>query len=245
MPPRRLAILESDWFAGYNHTVRPFFEGLSRTLFETADGFHYERFVGRSSFDEAFRHLVRKPDVRFLYVASHGERSHIQCPNGKRVTRAACAETLTSALEDTRLDGLYFASCLFGTRRTGELLRQSATPRDRRPKWIAGYGSAIDWMESMALDWLFWNKLLDEAGFAPEATSPVARVRAVVDYLADKTPDLCRSLEFRVFVRTAGAGDVVDLVADRLSPTLRFRPVRRVPPLPAPEIRARKRPNAA
>lgn len=239
MSPRRLAILESDWFAGYNHSVRPFFEGLSRNLFSTADGFHYERFVGRASLDDAMRHLVRKRDVRYLYIASHGQRGYIQCPNRNRINREEFDRVLGEAVEGTRLDGLYFASCLFGTRKTAELLWSVGETRSQRLKWLAGYTEAIDWMESMALDWLFWNKLLDPAH--PETDEgPVARVEGVVDYLVERAPDLCRLLQFHVYVRRSGSGDIVDLVGERLAPR-RARPAAPILLPTAAGARSRKR----
>jgi hypothetical protein len=208
---RRLAVLESDWFEGYNHSVRGFYEGLSRAIYETADGFHYERFVGRASLEDAMRHLVAKRDVRYVYLASHGETSYIRCPNRERIKRDEFARMLGELAATTRLDGLYFASCLFGSKRTGELLLGEGS-RTRRLKWIAGYTTSVDWIESMALDWLFWNYVLAAEG---DTASPHALISDTVDYVVQMAPELCRQLRFHVYVRR-GPG-VVDLVAERLA----------------------------
>jgi hypothetical protein len=213
---RRLAVLEADWFAGYNHTVRPFFEGMSRNLYETTDGFWYERFVGRASLEDSMRYLVGKRDVRYLYLATHGERTYIKCPNKDRIKRPDFDQIFGRAIEGTRLDGVYFASCLFGTRKTAELLWSVGETRWQRLKWVAGYTLAVDWMESMALDWLFWNKLL-EREHENDSEAPIARVQAVVDYLVELAPNLCRTLQFHVYVRKTGSGEIADLVWDKLN----------------------------
>jgi hypothetical protein len=215
---RRLAILESDWFMGYNHSVRPFFEGISGTVYNSPDVYHYERFVGRQSIEEAMRHLVKKRQVRYLYLASHGEKTYIKCPNKDRVSRVAFDQILQQAIAGSRLDGLYFASCLFGTRKTAELLWSvgETVPRSQRLKWVAGYTREVDWMESMALDWLFWSTLLTKELRTPR-DNPVMRVQQVVSYLVRMAPDLCRSLQFHVYVRKTGTGEIADLVADGLS----------------------------
>lgn len=214
---RRLAILESDWFMGYNHSVRPFFEGISGTVYGFPDRYHYERFVGRQSIEEAMRHLVQKREVRYLYLASHGEKTYIKCPNKDRLSREVFDAILQSAVSGSRLDGLYFASCLFGTRKTAELLWSvgEVVPRSQRLKWIAGYTRAVDWMESMALDWLFWSTLLTKEMKTPR-DNPVTRVQDVVNYLVRVMPELCERLQFHVYVRQTGTGEIVDLVTERL-----------------------------
>src|SRR5262249_35179516 len=132
-----------------------------------------------------------------------------------RIKRVDFDQIFGRAIEGTRLDGVYFASCLFGTRKTAELLWSVGETRWQRLKWVAGYTLAVDWMESMALDWMFWNKLL-EREHENDSEAPIARVQAVVDYLVELAPNLCRTLQFHVYVRRSGTGEIADLVWDKL-----------------------------
>jgi len=245
---RRLAILEADWFAGYNHTVKPFFEGLSRSVYEQPDAFHYERFVGQQSFTEALTYLARKADVRYLYLASHGRPDYVVCPNGDKIRRKSFDDLMEKGFKGRRLDGLYLASCLFGTKKTAELLWAGDAPRTSRLKWVAGYTEEIDWIESMSLDMMFWSALL--TGDDDGADKPIARLQYVVDYLLGHMPELMRSLQFHVYVRKSGSGEIVDLVEEglaKLGPprvavpvaegaTKARRPARKRRPKPRPKL---------
>jgi hypothetical protein len=56
--------------------------------------------------------------------------------------------------------GLYFGSCLVGTPRNASFWL-TETPTTGH-KWIAGYTKSVDWVDSSAVDMIFWSKYLHE-----------------------------------------------------------------------------------
>src|ERR1035438_1250497 len=58
------------------------------------------------------------------------------------------------------ITGLYFGSCLIGTaKNAGFWLSKKPTTG---LIWVAGYERSVDWVDSSAVDMIFWSKYLSE-----------------------------------------------------------------------------------
>jgi len=205
---RRLAVVEAEWWNGYSHTVKPFFEGLFFNLMRQRDGFYYERFVGPDSFAEVLQHLARKRDVRILYIASHGSSASLGCPNGDEISRRHLAKLLQMANSETRLDGLYFGSCLVGNQATAKALLSSEQSAHQRVKWVAGYEKSVDWLESTLLDVFFLKHVL---GAEMEGLTPNKAVLRACNEILYKAEGFAYEMGFHLYVRQKKTGSIVDL----------------------------------
>lgn len=58
------------------------------------------------------------------------------------------------------IKGLYFGSCLIGTQNNASFYLNDTD--NTNIKWIAGYTTSADWIDSSAVDMIFWSKYLYE-----------------------------------------------------------------------------------
>jgi hypothetical protein len=95
----------------------------------------------------------------YLCLAMHGNTKGLQLINGDQVTRTELKNMLVriKSTRGAKLAGIHMASCIFGTKEIAEML--FSTPTELR--WMAGYTETVDWIESSALDLLFFNYLAD------------------------------------------------------------------------------------
>ena len=200
----RLAVLEAQWWRKSPDTVKPTFDFLSQ-FHHDSHAFWYERFVGRDSFKEALVWLSSRGEVRYVYIATHGEGEHLECPNGERVSRVDIKRCLERGLGGSSLDGLYFGSCLFLTSRNAQYLLSSSG----KMSWLAGYEGNIDFIKSAALDLMFWHLMLRHGDLTVRA-----RIAQVAAELKHNLGGLIDELGFSIYVRQQGTGELVDLMED-------------------------------
>jgi hypothetical protein len=198
----RLAVLEAQWWRKSPDTVKPTFDFLSQ-FHHDSHAFWYERFVGRDSFKEALVWLSSRGEVRYVYIATHGEGEHLECPNGERVSRMDIKRCLERGLGGSSLDGLYFGSCLFLTSRNAHYLLSSSG----KMSWLAGYEGNIDFIKSAALDLMFWHLMLRHSNLTVRA-----RIAQVAGELKHNLGGLIDELGFSIYVRQQGTGELVDLM---------------------------------
>ena len=226
----RIGVLETSWYRGSNLAVRPLFEVLSHlNTTSGVDGYLYERFTGKKSFADAMQFLIASRKVSYIYVACHGKEPRrgqkiaygkidLEAGNTEPISRSEIRNKLFKA--KGTFQGIYLAACFFGT---GENLRyllldppQRGRKRRRKnpAKWVASYQTSVPWIESAALDLLFWQTLLD----APKSKRAVgARIRYVAETLKKACPGLIRRFGFHIYVRKTGRGVVnesYDLLED-------------------------------
>lgn len=93
-------------------------------------------------------------------------------------------------------------SCLFTTDRIAGFLFE----KDVGLTWIAGYFEEVDWLESSALDLLFFNELLKYGG-----DTDLSTIKQTAQAILAAAPGLVRNLGFGVFIRGRN-GAVINLV---------------------------------
>ncbi len=58
------------------------------------------------------------------------------------------------------VSGLHFGSCLIATKKNASFFLSKA--QKTRLQWMAGYTKSVDWVDSSAVDMIFWSKYLLE-----------------------------------------------------------------------------------
>lgn len=223
----KIAVVESRWHNPANEiqrntTVRPLFEFLANIHCGTHHAFEYEMVGTQPALDEALSRLARSRRVAVAYLAMHGNSKGLHLHGGQVVSRTHLRNTLRdiSAAPGSKLRGLYLGSCLFGTPALATFL----LARDVSVNWVAGYRESVDFVQSTALDLLFFNLWLavkeDHPGYTERQ-----RVGVVAERLLVEAPGLVKSplengdansgLGFSIFVRKKGRnGGVKDLLRD-------------------------------
>lgn len=199
-----LAVVESQWYDGYSHSVRPLFEFLSYAKKFRTDGFVYERFVGEASFREVIDHVIRERRVKHLYIAAHGEVDRVRLPDGQALTRTKIRNTICLANRGhgRPVIGVYFGSCWFGEDpNLVDVLRDARIANEtlrNKMKWAAGYRHDVDFVSGTVLDILFFD-----AFYRDGRRDEVERLAGAVKHLRKQAKGLMEQLQFSVVVREA------------------------------------------
>jgi hypothetical protein len=205
-----IAVIESQWYPRYQISVKPLFNFLSDVYCDRPDGFVYERFVGAKSFAEVHAFAIAQSRVRYIYVASHGEKDSIEAPNGDSISRQAIRDDICrygGGKKRNRIRGLYLGSCLFGGSQNMAVLFEDTDQGPNTLQWIAGYREEVDFLESSCLDLIFWQTLLDR-----EESSELKRLSAARDYVVKSCDGLVKALGFGIWVRNSAGAGARDLV---------------------------------
>lgn len=95
-----------------------------------------------------------------LYVGAHGDDCSIDGLGDAEISRTKLRNILRNHNGRGRVTGLYFGSCLIGTERNAGFW---LTGRPRTGlRWVGGYNTSVDWIDSSAIDMIFWSKYLHE-----------------------------------------------------------------------------------
>lgn len=150
------SVVESRWWSSGNHSVRGLFEAVAAIHYDNPSAFAYDMFADRSSLRTVLGMRGCDGRTEVLYLASHGDESHI-FPNGADgIGRAEVRSALVAANAGGQIKGLFLGTCLSGnTEMARFFLERSETSLD----WVAGYGKSVDWVDGSAIDMIFFSKL--------------------------------------------------------------------------------------
>ena len=154
-----LAVIESRWWPNGNDSVRPLFEVLAGIVEANPHAVRYDMFTDAGSLTGIVSDIAEQTDPNFhsLYLAAHGDENSICGLGGESVSRAKLRNIIINANGRAAITGLYFGSCLVGTRKNAEFLMQGSGLQ-----WIGGYTESVDWVDSSAVDLVFWSKYISE-----------------------------------------------------------------------------------
>ncbi|MGP0059791.1 MAG: hypothetical protein ACLPID_10945 [Beijerinckiaceae bacterium] len=189
-----LCVIESRWWQSRNTSVRGMFELLSDLHTGSHHGYEYEMVNSRTGFQESVGRLLQYERCNYLYIATHGEESGLAMFNDDGISRAVIRNLLKKHQEERNLVGLYLGSCSFLQPELVEFLYEE----DISPWWIAGYSRKIDWIDSTALDFLCFNKILSEERNLSD--NPVKLIRKVAKQLSAECGGLIRKLGFQIYL---------------------------------------------
>lgn len=200
-----LAVVESKWWADKNTSVSGIFDLISDIFLANPHNYHYEMISGKGAAKEAIPRIAADPHCSILYIAAHGQRDGVSWHNGELLSRFEFRNMLKSirATRGSQLSGIHFGACRFMNQITADyLFRENICPW-----WMAGYSEQVDWLESTALDMLFYRSLMVQ-----KRGTELARIKAVAADLNEKCAGLIKELGFGVFVRKPGTGGAKNLL---------------------------------
>ena len=221
----KIGVIESRWHDATNGikkntTVKPLFDFLSDLHFGSHHAYDYEMVGTQDAFVSALERVARSRATTIAYLAMHGSDSGLHLHGGDRVTRTILKNTLLRITKEngSNLIGLYFGSCLFGSRALAEYLFKN----DASVTWIAGYQESVDFVSSSGLDLLFFNTLLAVRYESPTLSNR-QKIEEVARRIRQQMQGLCNSslengdaslgLGFSIYVkrrgRTRGARDLL------------------------------------
>jgi hypothetical protein len=208
MTHTNVAVIESKWWNGTNVSVRGLFDLMADIACENPHAYHYEMANSEAALKEAIPRIAEDKDCRYLCLAMHGDIDGLHLFNNERLTRTELRNLFGRIYDKrgARLTGVHMASCLFGTHDFADW----TFSRKHDVVWIAGYSTEVAWIESSALDLLFFNTLIN----GDPSETEVQRIQRTAKRLSEIAPGLIKELGFGVYVRkqrTGGAKNLFDV----------------------------------
>lgn len=155
-----LAVVESRWWNSGNDSVRPLFETLAGIVEDNPHSVRYDMFSEETSLNNVIKNIVAEKSYHSIYIGAHGNGGAIGGLGKAEISRAKLRNILRSCNKKGGVSGAYFGSCLIGTERNASFWL-TETPTTGL-KWIGGYTESVDWIDSSAIDMIFWSKYLHE-----------------------------------------------------------------------------------
>ena len=212
----KIGVIESRWHDATNGmkkntTVKPLFDFLSDLHFGNHHAYDYEMVGTKEAFISALERVARSRATTIAYLAMHGSDNGLHLHGGDRISRTILKNTLLRITNEngSNLMGLYFGSCLFGSRALAEYLFKN----DASVTWIAGYQESVDFVSSSGLDLLFFNTLMAVRNKSPTLTN-LQKIQEVARRIRSQMQGLCNSplengdgnigLGFSIYVKRRG-----------------------------------------
>ena len=155
-----LAVVEARWWTVGNDTVRPLFETLAGIVENNPHSMRYDMFADEFSLTKIIEALASDGNYHSIYIGSHGNENAIGGLAGAEISRTKLRNMFRNHNSADGVKGLYFGSCLIGTAKNAGFWLQEAP--STHLQWVAGYTKSVDWIDSSAIDMIFWSKLLHE-----------------------------------------------------------------------------------
>lgn len=204
-----IAVIESTWWRGSNVSVRGMFELIADIGYDNPHDYHYEMANSAAALKEAIPRIALDRKCKYLCLAMHGDEAGIVTLNDNRLSRSALKKLLVDikSTSGAKLRGIYLSCCLVGTAALADYLFRE----DVGVSWIAGYSTEADWIESSALDFLFFNTLVRTRD---EATD-IQKIHSVAARLRKAAPGLIEDLGFGIYVRKQATGGAKNLLGSQ------------------------------
>lgn len=205
-----IGVIESNWQRKSNLSVRGLFDLIANISCDNPNAYHYEIANSEVAIKEAIPRIGSYRECRYLYIAAHGDEKGLGFLNDDRLTRTELRNLLRDIrnTDGSKLRGLCLGSCLFGTDKLADFLFSE----DVGVRWIAGYSTEVAWIESSALDLLFFNELI-----SVEGETDIQAINRTAKRLLEVAPGLVKELGFGIFVRKKKTGGAKNLLGDAYS----------------------------
>lgn len=195
-----IAVIESRWWDDSNTSVRGTFDLISDILYDSPHYYYYEMANSEVAMKEALYRVATRRSCKYLCLATHGYEDGLQMHNGDVLSRAEIRNILLKVTDapNTKLHGLHLASCSFGTERLAEFIFKESVSLE----WISGYGEEVNWLDSTAMDMMFFSELVSD----DRNETPKERIWRTAINLHKKAGGLIDQLGFGIFVRSGKNG---------------------------------------
>ncbi len=201
-----LVVLEGRWHSNRNISIRSLFDLLMDMEFGSIHKYHFENFATGETLRSIIEYVCGpNKRKRYIYIGAHGEENCLLGSVGL-VTRTHLNNTLREYLGG-QVRGIFFGSCLFCNDNNAEFFFDQTHGIPGNIKWIAGYGVSVDWIQSSALDIIFWQTVFRERAARPTHNENVI-IQRVCEYLNRKMSGLMTDLQFQVYRRTPQHPDI-------------------------------------
>ncbi|RYC30861.1 hypothetical protein D3273_16885 [Lichenibacterium minor] len=202
-----LAIVECRWWEHGNDSVRPLFETLAGIVEDNPHDVRYDMFADRSSLEAIIGTVADAEHYHTLYIASHGNQSELGGVGGARISRTELRNAFRNKNTDGNIIGIYFGSCLIGNVDNAAFFLEGTNLM-----WIAGYKESVDWIDSSAIDMIFWSKYLHERkrnrSRRRNKKSEIDMVLHASKEMKNLVPNVFTQMGFNIYQRSA-AGSIV------------------------------------
>ncbi len=202
-----VAVIESQWWPGYNSSVRGLFDLACDIRFGSHHEYHYEMAATPDALEEVINRVVRYRGIQTVYIASHGSKKAISLSGNRTVSVDALIGMIkrANAGKAGNLSGLYLGTCSFGTKQKARALLEA----DPKLEWVAGYSQEVNFGESSAVDLLFFNNLFSRRG------DTFGKLRRVGKFMSQHIGSLCGKdkLGFTITGRDV-SGMIHDLISE-------------------------------
>jgi hypothetical protein len=190
-------VLESYWSENLRErdSVQPFIKGLCDLQNWE---FHYRTFDSVNDLDlwiKNFNKIRRSGKDKIIYLATHGSKAGRLRTLEQNIPVTALSRILKAAKS---IVGLHLGSCNLGQPIILENLAMKTSLN-----WVAAYEQEVPWLESTALDLLFWSWIY--AGAPRPRRSRKLTPEAAAHELYSRF-NYARDMGFRVVYREPGGG---------------------------------------
>ena len=200
MPHTGLAVIESRWWSEGNDSVRPLFETLAGIVENNPHFVRYDMFCEEQSLSRIIKNLTSSEIIHSVYVGAHGDESSICGLGDAVISRTKLRNMFINSNKSKAISGLYFGSCQVANQSNADFwLNEKKTGL----KWIAGYTKSVDWIDSSAVDMIFWSKYLHERksnrSRKRNKKSDTEMVRSTSSEMKELMPTVFNQMGFNVY----------------------------------------------
>ena len=155
-----LSVIESRWWNDGNDSVRPLFEVLCGIVESNPHSFRYDMFAEERSLSHVISEICSSREFHSIYIGAHGDDKSICGMGNSTISRTVFRNIIKAQNSKKSLSGVYFGSCLISTEANAHFWLDPLQKTNL--KWIAGYNKSVDWIDSSAVDMIFWSKYLED-----------------------------------------------------------------------------------
>lgn len=153
----KLSVIESRWWNNGNDSVRSLFETIGGIIYSNPHSIRYDMFADRTSLEKIIKN-VSENDFDSVYIGCHGNDTSIFGIDDNEISRTELRNIFRTL--NNKINGLYFGSCSVCSRKNAEFLLDPANFSGLQ--WVAGYKNDVEWVNSSAIDMMFFSKYLYE-----------------------------------------------------------------------------------
>lgn len=155
-----LAVIESRWWKNGNDSVRPLFETLAGIVEGNPHSVRYDMFAEETSLTNIISDLEEDGSYHSIYIGAHGNDGAISGLGDVRISRTKLRNIFNYSNFAEHISGLYFGSCLISNQQNASFWLPGNPTTGL--KWVGGYTKSVNWIDSSAIDMIFWSKYLHE-----------------------------------------------------------------------------------